>query len=356
MKIIIRVDASLEIGIGHVMRCLTLAQKLKEVGDKVAFICRKNNGDLVDKIRSSGFFVHELKSLKNNEEDHELFYSSWLGTTQLADANECVEIIKSIKPDWLIIDHYGLDEIWEKKLQNYCKKSLVIDDLGDRRHHCSVILDQNLGSTPVKYHELVDSSCKILTGPKYALLRDEFHLYREYSLARRENNFEIKTILVTFGGADSDNFTGKVLEQLSKCKFHKKTKIQVIMWNSAPHLETVKMQAFKMPFKTEVKTGVSNMAELMSNADLAIGASGSTTWERCCLGLPTIQIVISENQRLPAESLDKINAIKMVEKLEDIIFCIDTLDQWFFQVKKKCKDVVDGSGTSKVLEKIKLNN
>jgi len=355
MKVIFRVDASLQIGTGHVMRCLCLAEALRKGGDDVEFICRQHNGSLVNKIRLAGFNVYELELLKNSKVDNKLFHSSWLGVTQQKDSYDCIKILKKVKTDWLIVDHYGLDKDWQIELKSYCKKIMVIDDLGDRMHDCNLLLDQNFGSTQAKYQGLVKKYCKIIAGPNYALLRDEFLQWRDYSLKRREKKLQINTLLVTLGGVDSDNYTEKVLQMLAKCKLVMSTEIQVVMGENSPHLSRVQNQASKMPFRTTVNIGVSNMAELMANADLAIGAAGSTTWERCCLGLPTIQLIISENQRQISEALDKINAIKLLEKLDDIILFTETFDLWFFQVKKNCKVLVHGNGSSLVKEQLNLN-
>ena len=145
MKVIFRVDASLQIGTGHVMRCLTLARVLKENGADVKFICRKHEGNLIDKIHSSGFNVNELEVLERIEVNDKLAHSYWLGATQQQDSDDCIEILKAEKIDWLIVDHYALDELWQKRLKPYYKKLMVIDDLADRKHRCDILLDQTFG-------------------------------------------------------------------------------------------------------------------------------------------------------------------------------------------------------------------
>jgi len=117
MKAVFRVDASLEMGTGHVMRCLTLTQALKENGADVEFICRKHEGNLIDKIRSNGFFVHGLEAFGQTKVDDKLTHSHWLGSTQKQDVDDCIDILKAEKTDWLIVDHYALDEEWQKKLK-----------------------------------------------------------------------------------------------------------------------------------------------------------------------------------------------------------------------------------------------
>ena len=138
MYVIFRVDASLKMGTGHVMRCLALAQVLKENGADVGFICRKHEGSLIDKIRSSEFIVHELEVFEETEDDNKLAHSHWLGATQQQDADDCIEILKAEKLDWLIIDHYAIDEDWQCKLKPYYKKLMVFDDFADRKHQCDV--------------------------------------------------------------------------------------------------------------------------------------------------------------------------------------------------------------------------
>ncbi len=355
MKVIFRVDSSLEIGSGHVMRCLCLAELLRELGNDVEFICRQHYGNIVKRIRSKGFNVYELELQAGRKVDNKLFYSSWLGVTQIKDSFDCIDILKTLETDWLIVDHYSLDEDWHRILKPYCKKIMVIDDMGDRALDCNLLLDQNLGSSQAKYHGLIKKYCKTLLGPKYALLRAEFTQWRDYSLKRRANKLHINTILISMGGMDPDNYSGRVLHQLARCKLAMNTKIYIVLGDNAPHFKEVQRLATKIPLITEVQIGINNMAELMANADLAIGAAGSSSWERCSLGLPTIQIIISENQRQIAEALDKINAIKILKNLDDIVILMETIDLWFFQIKKNCNINIDGYGSSLVIDQLNLN-
>ena len=156
MNIIFRVDSSLIIGLGHLMRCLTLAQALKEKGSDVKFICRKHEGSLIEKVRSSGFIAYELEAFKETQVDTKLVHSNWLGVTQQKDADDCIEILKLDKVDWLIVDHYALDELWQKKLKPYYEKLMVIDDLADRKHQCDILLDQTFGCQQEDYLESED--------------------------------------------------------------------------------------------------------------------------------------------------------------------------------------------------------
>jgi len=345
-------------GTGHVMRCLTLADALTEQGAECHFICRDHIGNLIEKIRQSGFEVYKIGSEKNvnlksnilPNEQNQLFHSGWLCTTQQQDAQDCLPILEELQTDWLVVDHYALDKTWQQALKSYYKKLLVIDDLGDREHLADLLLDQNYGSTVEKYQSLVPESCKVLAGSNYALLRPEFALWREYSLDRRKNNASISSILITLGGADPDNYTLKILQQLAGVELHPHIEIIVVMGSTAPHLKSVQHQAADMLVKTMVEVNVNNMAELMSNADLAIGAAGATTWERCCLGLPTIQLVIAENQRQIAEYLAKDSAIKLLGNINELGYLIASTEKWLSTTAIRSMLVADGLGAKRVAE------
>lgn len=375
MKVVIRTDASYRIGTGHVMRCLTLAKALVEMGAEVSFICRDIKGNIIDRIQQEGFQTfrlltngnvnietgHVVVDSNNNRflETHhsapskkittnDLAHSAWLGVSQYQDALDCESILGKHNPDWLIVDHYSIDETWHKQLKRYYRKLMVIDDLGDRNHDCDLLLDQNYGSSTEKYKNRVPKYCTILAGPLYALLRPEFAQWREVSLKRREDSQEVETILVTMGGVDPDNYTGQVLHQLEKVQLSTLNEITVVMGATAPHLETIQQQAQAMPIKTSVKTNVSNMAELMTNADLAVGAAGATTWERCCLGLPTVQVVIAENQRQIAHALAKDHAVLLMEEIKQLPGLVIDAASELNALSESSTKVCDGYGVSRV--------
>lgn len=357
MKVVIRTDASLRIGTGHVMRCLTLAKALVEKGAEVGFICRDHEANLIDKIQTEGFEVFTLITKNNSHSERseespapKLAHADWLSVSQQQDANDCQSILEKIKPDWLIVDHYAIDQAWQLALKPYYQKLIVIDDLGDRHHLCDLLLDQNYGATKSKYQGLVPEACKVLAGANYALLRPEFAQWREYSLKRRVQHPEVKTILVTMGGVDPDNYTGRVLQQLAKTELNTSTEIVVVMGATAPHLASIQQQTENMPLKTTVKTNVTNIAEIMANADLAIGAAGATTWERCCLGLPTIQLVIAENQRQIAFALAKDNIIVLMEQIEELPGLVESTKANLNALSERSANVTNGLGCQRVVE------
>ncbi|MDB9915760.1 UDP-2,4-diacetamido-2,4,6-trideoxy-beta-L-altropyranose hydrolase [Alphaproteobacteria bacterium] len=354
MKVIFRVDASLQIGTGHVMRCLTLAEALKENNVSSAFICRKHRGNLIEKIRSYGFQVRELQVLKKTRSDNRLFHSHWLGTTQQQDANDCINILKEEKVDWLIIDHYALDQQWQRRLKPFYKKLMVIDDLADRKHYCDILLDQTFARQQEDYFELVEKDCLLLLGSKYALIRPEFLKWRMCSLNRRSKP-KFNQLLINMGGVDVNNVTTIILDELVKCNLPKNINITVIMGKDAPHLESVKLKAKSLLYNTIIKVDVGNMAEIMANTDIAIGAAGSTSWERCCLGLPTIQIIIAKNQIVIANSLAKYGAIKILENIKELSTIINNRKSWMIKVSDIAQDICDGLGVKRVCDKVMIN-
>ncbi|HDL08410.1 MAG TPA: UDP-2,4-diacetamido-2,4,6-trideoxy-beta-L-altropyranose hydrolase [Desulfobacteraceae bacterium] len=212
--LIIRADASVQIGTGHVMRCLTLADELRERGADIIFVCREFDGNLCGYIEEKHYIVHRLPV--SNEQEHNiegnLKHAVWLGADWQTDARQVEEIIKGVDtpPDWLVVDHYAIDERWEGHLRPYCKKIMAIDDLADRPHDCDLLLDQNFyENLESRYDGLVPAWCKKLLGPKYALLRPEF---REARKNLRKRDGHVKRIMIFFGGSDPSNETAKALE------------------------------------------------------------------------------------------------------------------------------------------------
>ena len=327
MKVVFRADASLQVGTGHVMRCLTLADALAAQGAACQFICREHQGNLIEQIRNKGHIAHALPiqppvgasslAIEPTATTREPAHSHWLGATQEQDAAVCALILAEVNPDWLIVDHYALDVRWELALKPYYRKLLVIDDLADRPHQCDLLLDQTFGRNGEDYHALVQASCRLLCGSQYALLRPEFAARRAYRLPRRAKP-QLRQLLITMGGVDKDNATGQILEALRLCPLPAQCQITVVMGATAPWLAEVSSQAECMPWPTKVMVGVSDMARLMADSDLAIGAAGATSWERCCLGLPTIMLLLADNQHKVAQGLELAGAVQVLKDPQEI--------------------------------------
>ncbi|TNE86140.1 MAG: UDP-2,4-diacetamido-2,4,6-trideoxy-beta-L-altropyranose hydrolase [Gammaproteobacteria bacterium] len=356
-----RTDASLQIGTGHVMRCLTLADNLKKKGAKCHFICREHHGHLSELILSKGYTVHVLPCEGGNPvENEELDHAAWLGTTQGQDAQACRPILEVLQPDWLVVDHYALNILWEESLRPFCRRLMVIDDLADRTHLCDLLLDQNLGRKPADYAGLVPKECTVLVGPQYAMLRPEFAALREYSLERRKQS-KLQNLLITMGGVDQSNATGKVLESLKQSSFSDNIRIDVVMGSKAPWLEEVKGIARDMPCPTDVLVSVTNMAQLMADSDLAVGAAGSTSWERCCMGLPTLTVILAENQVSIGQALQLSGAAKLVgapfdagfeERCSNALLDLMRSSDCLHVMSEVAADITNGVGCDRVARRL----
>ncbi|AEG59495.1 UDP-2,4-diacetamido-2,4,6-trideoxy-beta-L-altropyranose hydrolase [Desulforamulus ruminis] len=309
MKILIRTDSSYQIGSGHVMRCLTLAEALREEGNDVCFISRDLPGNLNDFIKEKGFKVYRLPYAKEQSKDLIKItrHSHWLGVHWKVDAQQTIEILskEGLDIDWIVIDHYSLDKLYEINLRPFVKKIMIIDDLADRPHECDMLLDQNYyKNMSNRYKGLIPDNCITLLGPKYALLRPEFVRARR-KLKNRSG--VVNKILVFLGGTDPTNQTMKVLNAISKLNLNH-IQVDVIVGQSNPHSQQIR-KFCKLAPNFIFHTQVNNMAELMANSDLAIGAGGSTTLERCFLGLPTIALIVADNQAATTNAVAEAGAL-----------------------------------------------
>ncbi|MCL7751592.1 UDP-2,4-diacetamido-2,4,6-trideoxy-beta-L-altropyranose hydrolase [Guyparkeria hydrothermalis] len=357
--IVFRTDASVQIGTGHVMRCLTLADALRDQGRECHFICREHPGHLIESIRSRGFPVHVLPvSNETREQDVTLgtAHAMWLGVPWDIDAEQTADVVRRLHPRWVVVDHYALDARWEALVVPQGSRLMVLDDLADRSHQADVLLDQNLGRQADDYADLVPERCRPLIGPRYALLRPEFARLREDSLRRRRSP-RLKRLLVSMGGMDKDNVTGKVLDALRAAPLSADLQIDVVMGGNAPWLRQVRDQATAMPWPTRVMADIPDMAQRMVEADLAIGAAGSTSWERCCLGLPAVMVVLAENQRGIAAALAATGACICLDDAGALTELPERWSAWaqpgtLRAMSRASASVTDGEGAARVCQQL----
>lgn len=277
-----RVDASSIIGTGHIARCLTLAKKL---GKKCIFICANHEGNLIKEIKEVGYKVHIITPDGKPHGRLTNTHATWLQGSYQNDALATISAIKDHPgPKTLIIDHYAIFAPWQALLRPHVSHIMVIDDLADRRHDCDSLLDSNsyLGMQ-TRYDNLIPKDCIKMLGISYALLRDEFkHTKKRLRTAK-------KNIFVFFGGVDIDNYTSKVVAELC-CDLN----VTVLVGSQNPHKAQVAQLCKQKGFAFQNSTN--DIASIMEWADLAIGAGGTTSWERIVLGLPCIIHAIAANQ------------------------------------------------------------
>ncbi|MGZ4161027.1 MAG: UDP-2,4-diacetamido-2,4,6-trideoxy-beta-L-altropyranose hydrolase [Neobacillus sp.] len=315
MNVYIRVDASIEIGTGHVMRCLTLAGKLREQGAIVHFICREHPGHLCDLIKESGFYVLKLPAPQDNRQIPTITrHTQWLGVPLSVDATQTEELLKNCSIDLLIVDHYSINNEWESILRDLSNKILVIDDLADRKHDCDFLLDQNyFDHYQHRYHSLIPPHCKTFLGPSYILLRKEFY---DQLTEQKIRCGAVKRILIFFGGIDQTNETGKALASFLEMG-RNDIEVDIVVGQSNRYKKEL-ASICSLHDHLHFHCQVNNIAEMMCHADLSIGAGGTTTWERCFLGLPSIVLSIADNQEKICEALGRKKVIKYAGKKEEI--------------------------------------
>ena len=359
-----RVDAATRIGAGHVMRCITLANKLQQAGYHIIFLCKAHQGNLIPFIKQQGFKVHTLSAPIDNInkiENEKL----WLGCPYRDDANECVQVLTNYQPiDLLIVDHYSLDHQWQTLLKKCCKKIMVIDDLANRKHHCELLLDQTLARTKQNYQSLVPTHCQLMLGEQYMLLRDEFAQIRKKAQQKRiVNNFENNSrnhLLLSMGGSDPDNITKKIATYLIAFKSeYPPLQLTIIVSTLYPFFTQLQALVKQHHWITIIKNPKS-MAKLMLEADIAIGSSGATAWERCCLGLPTITIISAANQQAIATNLEQAGAVinlgnhQQINQ-EKLTFALKKLcdnTNYYLNMVKQSFACCDGLGAKRVSAKV----
>ena len=318
-RVIIRCDASLSAGSGHVIRCRALARELHRRGATILFVCRRQPGDLISLLEQE-FQVLALPeqplALCDGLEGREL-YGAWLGCHQTDDVDDCLTALASAgvsSADWLVVDHYGLDASWEVKLIDALAggkgtpKLMAIDDLADRPHQADLLLDQNFfgADTDQRYQGLVPSHCRQLLGPHYALLGPEYAQLHPLMPVRTE----LRRVLVFFGGVDPDNLTARTLEALMDPALTHLA-VDVVLGLQSPHRKAV-TDLVAQRASTTLHGPLSSLAGLIARADLAIGAGGATTWERACLKLPSLVVAIAENQLPFAECLHQAGHLQLL--------------------------------------------
>jgi UDP-2,4-diacetamido-2,4,6-trideoxy-beta-L-altropyranose hydrolase len=285
-RVAFRVDASTQIGTGHVMRCLALAEALQQRGAVSHFICRQDEGHLGDLVEGRGFDVVRLRGSVIASGEPRLDWEK--------DAEETGGAISGLhgKVDWLVVDHYMLDAMWERRLRQRALRLMAIDDLADRRHDCDLLLDQNYyEDLETRYDSLVPPGCVKLLGPTHALLRKEFLDARRRARAK---SGAPRRVFVFLGGADPENVTARAIEAFTRLG-NEELSLDVVVGAANPRRTALRAMCSSLP-RVTFHCQVANISELMLAADLAVGAGGVTTWERCILGLPTLTIVIADNQ------------------------------------------------------------
>ncbi|WP_342653217.1 UDP-2,4-diacetamido-2,4,6-trideoxy-beta-L-altropyranose hydrolase [Pseudomonas sp. F3-2] len=293
MRVLIRADASMTIGSGHIARCVTLANVLRCDGADVRFACRQLPGHLLQRLAEQSFITYPLPE-RYERESQGATIESFLPWQEDIDAL-AAQVGDVAKFDWLIVDHYGLDARWENAARPFARRLMAIDDLANRPHAVDVLLDQNYTAQALDtpYARWIDARCQTFLGPRFALMRDEFQC--EPIPIRPK----VERVLVNFGGFDA---AGQVYATMLALQGFADLQVDFVAGLHNPHWQTMSARVDAHP-GWRLYTQVSDFFSLMQQADLFIGAGGGTTWERAALGLPTLCISVANNQQLNAQLL-----------------------------------------------------
>lgn len=357
MKIAFRADASVLIGTGHVMRCLTLADELTRLGHQCQFICREHEGHLEDLIVSKGYKIYLLSCVPSIEQQPAVntdnAHADWLGATWQEDAEQTLKVLSLTRNEWLVVDHYALDVRWERQVAKAVDHIMVIDDLADRAHEANLLLDQNVLSTAMKecYKKQVNSDCELLLGPRYALLGQE---YGFLAAALPERDGRVSRVLIFVGGSDPHHLTERYLKALNADDLQHLQVDVVIGKNHPAPYEVFDLVSGRE--NTRLYSGLPSLAALMIRADLMLGAGGATNWERMCLGLNSIVTSVARNQRKVNEDLCRRQLLHFLGDAEEVtteniratlnlmVGCpLEVSEQ-----SKRMRECVDGNGCKRV--------
>ncbi len=336
------------------MRCAALAERLRQRGIAVRFVCRSLEGSLEALLRERGHDVTMLpapQAATSAAADGD--YAAWLGVPESVDAGETAAALAGMRPDWLVVDHYALDAAWERAMRDFAGRIIVVDDLAGRPHDCDALLDQNFSLEGERRHSAtVPGRCRLMIGPRHALLRPEFAQLRRARRARTG----VRRIFAFFGGTDPSDMTGRTLEALS-CGEFGDLELQIVIGANYGQRGTLEARAKARP-RTRLHRASASVAALMAESDLAFGAGGGTTWERMCVGLPTILVSVAENQASACRDLAAAGLARYlgsdreasVEILRDALRVSIASPETLDAQSAEGQALVDGLGAARVAE------
>jgi UDP-2,4-diacetamido-2,4,6-trideoxy-beta-L-altropyranose hydrolase len=336
MNLCIRADADTKMGAGHTMRCIALAQAWQDSGGQVTFLSHCKSEALRQRIIDEGF---DFIFVENPHPDHD-------------DLSQTLANLKHLAPAWFVLDGYHFTHDYQKAIRDSGIRLLVIDDMNHLpQYHADILLNQNIHAPDLKYK--CDNNTTLLLGTRYALLRREFFKYRDF---KRQNPEQAKNILVTLGGADPDNVTLRVIQTLSLIG-NQEIEVKIVVGPANLNIEKLQRELTNSSFTYHLMSNVSNVPELMAWADVAITAGGSTCWELAFMGLPSLLVILAENQVQLVEHLEiqraavgigwynmfsseqlsmKVNALIRDKNLRKVI-------------SENTSDLVDGKGVYRVI-------
>jgi len=338
-NLIIRADASAEIGTGHFMRCLALAQAWKDAGGKVIFITSCQSEGLLQRLKEEGFGIHLLARPYPDADDWE----------------QAKPVLVACPGAWVALDGYHFDDVYQQRVKGLGHRLLVIDDMAHLKHYyADIVLNQNLHADQLRYS--CEPYTRLLLGTKYVLLRREFLAWKDW---KREIPEVARRVLVTLGGGDPENYTLKVIQALQKVEVAG-LEATVVIGASNPNVDVLEAATRQCPIPMRLIRDAWNMPELMAGADVAISSAGSTIWELLVLGTPTMALILADNQRCVAEQVEDLGVGQSLGwarsiSAESLAKAITLLLKDFdlrAKISKNARQIVDGQGVGCVTKTI----
>jgi len=324
-SIAFRLDADTSIGSGHLMRCLSIANEINRHGFQCHFLCKELSKSLYCNIVNQG---HSVQAISNEE--------------------NALYVLSKLEPTWLIIDHYNLDARFEKRARVHCQKVFVIDDLANRYHYCDILLDHGPQKTTEDYLKWVNKECKLYLGSDYAILGSDFRQYRKRDINKWEKG------LICFGGADFNNIALKVLKELKNQPLMRDIKWTVLTGIVNPHWDDIKLFAEQSKLDISLIKHSDKVAQLLSEHDFAIGAAGGMTWERVCIGIPSLAIPIADNQSFSIEVIKHYGLGETLDieniTTETLMSCLKQLKENSNVFLQRSQSLVDGLGIRRLID------
>jgi UDP-2,4-diacetamido-2,4,6-trideoxy-beta-L-altropyranose hydrolase len=340
-NLIFRVDASPQLGTGHLMRCLALAQAWKETSGHAIFAMALEVPSLIKRLNSEGMEIVHL-SVKPGTVD---------------DAVQTVSLAKGMGADWIVVDGYHFDAEYQKVIKDLKRRILFIDDYGHAKHYyADIVLNQNLHAHKGLYRSK-EPYTTLLLGTRYVLLRREFLKWRGW---RRNIPNIARRVLVTFGGSDPENLTLKAIQALEQMRFDG-LEVTVVVGGSNPHYQELQSAVQNLPFAVVLKRSVANMSDLMAWADVSIASAGTTSLELAFMGLPSLIVIIAENQRPLAEKLEETGIalnlgwyenLAPVRITQALLKLLNDLEARA-EMSRRSYCIVDGKGVERVISQMK---
>ena len=360
-KFYIRVDASPVIGSGHFVRCVNLAKSLIRRGAEITFVSRNLGGDLIKRAIEAKCQIINLSPQKHSAEQNPDRYETWLGAEERDDITECLDLMRRNEDFSIIVDHYGVNEEWLRIAKEACRKLIVLDDLAERRMDVDIIINQNLGWTAADYVHLVQPTTKLLLGPQYAIVDQDYSTVRQ-KLDRSFKGEAPLRVLISLGGADIENVSGKVARVLEEMQRKHDFVVTIVVGSMNPNSNDLHEICQRSSGKIGLIQGVNNLVDAYVSHDIAVGAVGGSSWERCCLGLPTVLVPIADNQMLSAKRLDDAGAGILVDNIRDQfeLKIFRALNRLFYpevreEISHRAFDICDGLGGKRIANEIMSN-